>query len=308
MEISDRVTVLRGGRKVATENTRDMDKQTLARLMVGRNIVFTVQKNDATGETRRVLSVRNLLAPGNRLISSLKGLSFDVRAGEIVGVAGVDGNGQTELAEALTGLRRSEGGEVLLEGRSILNLPPRNVIDAGTAFIPEDRKTVGSIKNYGIDKNLILRRERIPGISRRGLIAYRRVARRTDEVIREYDIRYSGRNMPVSTLSGGNLQKVILAREIGSDCRLLIAMHPTRGLDVGAIEFVHEKLLEARAKGTAILLISSELEEILALSDRVLVMSGGAFSGELTRENITAENIGMLMGGEELSQTEGGGA
>jgi simple sugar transport system ATP-binding protein len=138
MEISDRVTVLRGGRKVATENTRDMDKQTLARLMVGRDVVFTVQKGDIYGETRPVLSVRNLRAPGNRLISSLKELSFDVRAGEIVGVAGVDGNGQTELAEALTGLRRAEGGEVLLEGRSIKNRSPRKVIDAGTAVIPDD--------------------------------------------------------------------------------------------------------------------------------------------------------------------------
>jgi simple sugar transport system ATP-binding protein len=304
MEVSDRVTVLRGGKKVATEDTQNVDKQTLARLMVGRSVVFTVQKSDAVPNAREVLRVSGLKAPGNRLVSSLKDLSFTVRAGEIVGVAGVDGNGQTELSEALTGLRHVDDGEILLTGQTITNLPPRKLIDAGVAFIPEDRKSVGSVKNYGIDRNLVLRRECAPGVSRRGVIHWRRVAKNADEVIRAYDVRYSGRQMPVSQLSGGNLQKVILAREIGSDCRLLIAMHPTRGLDVGAIEFIHEKLLQARARGAAILLISSELEEILALSDRVLVLSGGAFSGELTEGGITPENIGMLMGGESLPGEE----
>ncbi|MCE5342398.1 MAG: ABC transporter ATP-binding protein [Eubacteriales bacterium] len=306
MEISDRVTVLRGGKNVATENTADMDKQKLARLMVGRNVDFGVQKDSFAGETSQVLSVHNLVVPGNRLVSSLKGVSFTIRAGEIVGIAGVDGNGQAELAEALTGLRHVEQGEVLLGGQNIKNISPRRVIDTGVALIPEDRKSVGTVKNYTIDQNIILRREKAPSASRHGMLAYKRITRRTDEMIKEYDIRYTGRYLPVSALSGGNLQKVILAREISANCRLLIAMHPTRGLDVGAIEFVHAKLLQAREKGTALLLISSELEEILALADRVFVMCDGRFAGELTQRNITMENIGMLMGGETLAaQKEG---
>jgi ABC-type uncharacterized transport system ATPase subunit len=302
-EISDRVTVLRAGKNVATENTAELDKQTLARLMVGRNVDFGVRKADFAGDAAQVLRVNRLEATGNRLVSSLKGISFDVRAGEIVGIAGVDGNGQAELAEALTGLRRVERGEVLLHGKNVQNATPRRMIDAGVALIPEDRKSVGSVKNYSMDQNVILRREAQPAAGRHGLLAYPRVARRTDELIREFDIRYTGRHLPVSTLSGGNLQKVILAREISADCCLLVAMHPTRGLDVGAIEFVHEKLLAARAKGTAILLISSELEEILTLADRVFVLCDGRFTGELTQRNITMENIGLLMGGESLAAT-----
>ena len=299
MEISDRVSVLCRGKNVATVDTKDMSKEQLARLMVGRDVVFTVEKTDLQQKGETVLEIENLCVNGERLASTLQKISFQIRGGEIYGIAGVDGNGQSELMEAIAGLRKVCEGAIRIDGKDATNCPPAQAIRYRTAFIPEDRKQVGTVKSFGIEKNLILRDVDNPRYTRHGLINYKRLRDEADEVIEEYDIRLLDRESPMGLLSGGNLQKVILAREIRSNPRLLLAMHPTRGLDVGAIEFIHKKLLKARDQGAAILLISSELEEIMSLSDRVSVICNGKISRELTAEDITIENIGLLMGGEE---------
>lgn len=305
LEISDRVAVLCRGKNVCTVNTKDVTKTDLARMMVGRNVVLTVERTRQAVSDEAVLQIRGLEAEGNRLASCLKGLDLTVHRGEIFGLAGVDGNGQSELVEAISGMRRVQGGTVSLCGRDITNASPGEIIRRGAALIPEDRKKVGTVHSFSIDRNLILRNLSRSRYARRGLIDYALLAEDTDQVIQEYDIRLSGRADPVRHLSGGNLQKVILAREIRSNPRLLVAMHPTRGLDVGAIEFIHRKILDAAEQGAAVLLISTELEEIISLSDTVAVMSGGALSQPLRGPDINLENLGLLMGGASL---EGGGA
>ncbi len=306
MEISDRVTVLCRGKKIGTVDTKDMTKEKLARLMVGRDVVFTVEKTASKGSQDKVLEIQDLSVKGRRLASTIKHLNLTIHAGEILGVSGVDGNGQSELVEAITGLRPVESGKVLIDGKDMTNRSPAEIIKAKTALVPEDRKKVGSVKSYNIEKNLILRDLTNPAYCKHGILNYKALEKTADEIIQEYDIRLSERQSPVGALSGGNLQKVILAREIKSQPRLLVAMHPTRGLDVGAIEFIHKKLIEARDAGAAVLLVSAELEEILSLSDRVVVMSGGRISGELGEKDITMEKIGLLMGGEKLGGSANG--
>ena len=301
MEISDRVSVLCRGKNVATVDTKEMTKEQLARLMVGRDVVFTVEKNAIQQSGETILDIENLCVTGERLASTLQAVSLRICGGEIYGVAGVDGNGQSELMEAIAGLRKICKGSIHIDGKDVTNLTPAQIINCRTAFIPEDRKQVGTVKSFGIEKNMILRGVNNPNHTRYGLINYKKLHDEADKVIEEYDIRFLDRESPVGLLSGGNLQKVILAREIRSNPRLLLAMHPTRGLDVGAIEFIHKKLLEARDQGAAILLISSELEEIMSLSDRVVVICNGKISKELTANDVTIEKIGLLMGGENTA-------
>lgn len=305
MEISDRVAVLCRGKNVCTVNTRDVTKIELARMMVGRDVVLTVERERHPLAEEVVLSVRNLQVTGNRLASCIKDLDLTIHRGEIFGLAGVDGNGQSELVEAITGMRRIEAGEVRVCGKDVTNASPREIIRDGTALIPEDRKKVGTVHSFSIDRNMILRNLNDPRYCRRGVIDYKRLSQDTDQVIEEYDIRLSNRTDPVSHLSGGNLQKVILAREIKSKPSLLVAMHLTRGLDVGAIEFIHKKILEAANQGAAVLLVSTELEEIASLSDTVAVMSGGKLSQPLRGSMVNLENLGLLIGGSKL---EGGTA
>lgn len=305
IEISDRVCVLCRGKNIGTEKTKDMTKQKLAKMMVGREVVFTVEKEGREQLDEEVLKVENLSVKGKRLASSIKQLSFSIHAGEVFGIAGVDGNGQSELVEAIAGLRKVESGKVIVAGDDMTNKSPRDFINHHVSLVPEDRKETGSVKNYNIDKNLILRNMSHSGYCKHGTINYKKIKQDADQVIKEYDIRLSERNYPVVALSGGNLQKVILAREIKACPRLLLAMHPTRGLDVGAIEFIHKKILEVRHSQAAVLLVSSELEEIMALSDRVVIMSDGKFSEELTEDSVNIENIGLLMGGETLGEREG---
>lgn len=303
LEISDRIAVLCRGKNVCTVNTKDVTKTDLARMMVGRNVVLTVERSRQPVSDEEVLRIRGLEAEGNRLASCLKGLDLTIHRGEIFGLAGVDGNGQSELVEAISGMRRIQSGTVTLCGRDITNASPGEIIRSGAALIPEDRKKVGTVHSFSIDRNLILRNLSKSRYNRRGFIDYALLAKDTDQIIQEYDIRLSNRTDPVRHLSGGNLQKVILAREIKSNPRLLVAMHPTRGLDVGAIEFIHRKILEAAEQGAAVLLVSTELEEIISLSDTVAVMSGGVLSQPLRGTDINLENLGLLMGGASL---EGG--
>ena len=305
MEISDRVAVLCRGKNVCTVNTKDVNQAQLARMMVGRDVVLTVEKEEHPASEEVVLQIENLQVTGNRRASCINGLNLVIHSGEVFGLAGVDGNGQSELVEAINGMRRVQGGKVMLCGEDITNAPPRQVIEKGEALIPEDRKKVGTVCSFSIDRNLILRNLNDPRYCRRGMIDYKALAKDTDQIIEEFDIRLSHRANPVDHLSGGNLQKVILAREIKSKPKLLVAMHPTRGLDVGAIEFIHRKILDAAKDGAAVLLVSTELEEIVSLSDTVAVMFDGALSRPLQGDELNVENLGLLLGGAKI---EGGAA
>ena len=296
-EISDRVTVLCRGKTVNTFDTADVTTRELARLMVGREVVLRVEKSGGTPRGEPVLELRNLCVKGRRRAATINGLNLTIRGGEIFGIAGVDGNGQSELTEAVTGIRPVQKGQIILCGKDLTHQKPRRLIDNGVALVPEDRKRVGSVQSFDIEHNLILRRSADPAYCRYGLIQYKTLTREADGIIGEFDIRYSDRAAPVAHLSGGNLQKLILARELHAKPRLLVAMHPTLGLDVGAIEFIHGKILEASAAGAAVLLVSSELEEILALADSVVVMNNGGICDVLQGGALNLENIGMLMGG-----------
>ncbi len=301
-EISDRVSVLCRGKNIGTVETAGVSTQELARMMVGRDVVFSVDRQGEYTSGETVLCVQNLCVKGNRRASTLQNLNLTIRQGEVLGIAGVDGNGQSELVEAIAGIRRVQAGSIEMCGQSITNASPGHIINKGIAMIPEDRKQVGSVQSFNIDRNLVLRRSGDTAYARRGIINYKKLTEEADKLIAEYDIRLSHRLSTVSLLSGGNLQKLILARELHACPKLLVAMHPTRGLDVGAIEFIHKRILEARAQGTAVLLISSELEEITALSDSVVVISNGQLSNVLKDESLNMETIGMLMGGAASAQ------
>lgn len=300
LEISDRVAVLCRGKNVCTVNTKDVSKTDLARMMVGRDVVLTVERETPQISSKKVLDIQNLQVTGNRLASCIKDLNLTIHEGEIFGLAGVDGSGQSELVEAISGMRRVEGGHISICGKEITNASPREIIESKTALIPEDRKKVGTVHSFSIDRNLILRNLHDPRYCHRGVIDYKALSADTDQIIQEFDIRFSNRTDPVSHLSGGNLQKVILAREIKSAPVLLVAMHPTRGLDVGAIEFIHRKILDAANQGAAVLLVSTELDEIVSLSDTVAVISSGRLSQPLRGDMVNMENLGLLIGGSEL--------
>ncbi|HSR35334.1 MAG TPA: ABC transporter ATP-binding protein [Anaerolineae bacterium] len=306
MEIADRITVLRKGRVTATGLApSDTTAGELARLMVGRSVLFHVEREaQAPGEV--VLAVENVSADNDRGRPALKGISFQVRAGEILGIAGVAGNGQPELAEVITGLRKCSGGRVLVNGQDVSNQPARIAIDRGVAHIPEDRKEVGTAPNLSITSNLILKAYRKPPMARGLAIDFSKASQHAGKLKDEYDIVAPSVDTSVRYLSGGNLQRVILAREISAGPGLMIAMQPTRGLDVGAIEGVQRLLLELRRSGTAVLLVSEELDEITALSDRIAVMYEGQIVGEFSgvtgdRER---EQIGLMMTGQAARKAE----
>ena len=300
LEISDRVAVLCRGKNVCTVNTAEVTKEDLARMMVGRDVVLTVKRMNPQITPEPVLQIHDLCVTGNRLASCLKNIDLTIRKGEIYGIAGVDGNGQSELVEAVTGMRHVDAGTICLSGTDITNATPGEIIGSGVSLVPEDRKKVGSVHSFSVDRNMILRSLTHTPYCKHGLIDYGRLAEDTDDVIAQYDIRLSHRSAPVSHLSGGNLQKVILAREIGAQPKLLVAMHPTRGLDVGAIESIHRRILEAASAGLSVLLVSTELEEIMSLSDTVAVISGGRLSKPLRGDTLTMENLGLLMGGSDI--------
>jgi simple sugar transport system ATP-binding protein len=295
LEIADRVTVLRRGKLVATLPVEGATEESLARLMVGREVLLEVEKAETTpGE--ELLRVEGLHVHDDRGVEKVQGVSFEVRAGEIVGIAGVDGNGQTELIDALTGLRRPDAGRIELGGHDVTHDSVRGHFEAGIGHIPQDRQRRGLVLEFSIAENLALHDFRKEPASRLGWLFPRRLVERAKGLITEFDIRGGAAETPAGSLSGGNQQKVILAREINRDPRVLIAAQPTRGLDVGAIEFVHRRLVEERDQGRAILLVSLELDEILSLSDRILVMFEGAIVGEFP-PTATQEELGLAMTG-----------
>jgi simple sugar transport system ATP-binding protein len=295
MAIADRITVLRHGRVTAAGlRSADTSKAELAKLMVGRTVLFDLDKKpQAPGEV--VLTLEGVCADNDKGRPALRNLSLTVRAGEIVGVAGVAGNGQSELAEVITGLRHCTAGRVLVQGEDITNRPARLAIHKGVAHVPEDRAHVGSAPNLSITDNVIMKSYRHPPLAKGGSLDRGAARRNAERLKEEYAILAPSVDTPVRLLSGGNLQRVILARELSAKPQLLIAMQPTRGLDVGAIEGVQRLLLAQREAGAAMLLVSEELEEIFALSDRIVVLYEGEIAGEITEHD--PEAIGLMMTG-----------
>jgi simple sugar transport system ATP-binding protein len=293
LEIADRVTVLRRGKKIETVPRAGATEESLARAMVGRDVLLRVDKPPAEpGDT--LLEVDDLYVDDDRGIGKVRGVSLNVRAGEIVGIAGVDGNGQTELIDALAGLRRVKSGGITIGGENVTSGSARTNLDAGLGHIPEDRQRRGLVLEFTIAENIALHDYAKPPDSKWGWLFPQRLVERARTLIKEFDIRGGGPLTRAAGLSGGNQQKVVVAREVSRDPKVLIAAQPTRGLDVGAIEYVHRRLVEERAKGRAILLVSLELEEILSLSDRVLVLYEGQIVGEHTGE-VSEEHIGLEM-------------
>jgi ABC-type uncharacterized transport system ATPase subunit len=295
LEIADRITVLRQGRKVDTVPREGATQAGLARLMVGRDVVLRVEKTPAEpGEP--LLVVEDLVVLDDRGLDAVRGVSFEVRAGEIVGIAGVDGNGQTELIDALTGLRRPASGQVAVGGKDVTSAPARERLDGGLGHIPEDRQLRGLVLDFTLAENIALHDFRKPPTSRWGWLYPRRMVEVAREFLRAFDVRGGGPETIAAALSGGNQQKVVVAREISRDPRVLVAAQPTRGVDVGAIEFIHKRLVQERDEGKAILLISLELDEILSLSDRILVIYEGRIVGEYA-PNVSEEELGIAMTG-----------
>jgi simple sugar transport system ATP-binding protein len=299
LEIADRITVLRRGKKIDTVDKEGATEEQLARLMVGREVLLRVEKPPhETGET--LLKVENVSVVDDRGLPAVRDVSFEVRSGEVVGIAGVDGNGQTELIDAITGLRRLEEGRVFVSGEDVTNGNARKVLDAGMGHIPEDRHRRGLVLDFTLAENIALHDYKEEPDSRYGWLFPNRLIARARRLLQAFDVRGGGPTTKASALSGGNQQKVVVAREVGRDPRVLLAAQPTRGLDVGAIEFVHRRLVEERDQGRAILLVSLELDEILSLSDRILVMFEGRVVGEYTPD-VSPEELGVAMigGGRE---------
>ena len=295
LEIADRVTVLRRGKKVDTVPREGATREGLARLMVGREVLLRVEKA-AAAPTEPLMVVQNLTVFDERGLEAVRDVSFQVRAGEIVGLAGVDGNGQTELIDALTGLRTPESGTVVVGGREVTNESARQHLDHGVGHIPEDRQRRGLVLDFSLAENLALHDFRKKPNSFFGWLRPGRMVAWARGLLKEFDVRGGGPQTRASALSGGNQQKVVVAREVARDPRVLIAAQPTRGLDVGAIEFVHRRLVEERNEGRAVLLISLEIDEVLSLSDRILVIYEGQIAAEYGPE-VTEQELGIAMTG-----------
>ncbi|MEA2363908.1 MAG: ral nucleoside transport system ATP-binding protein [Thermoleophilaceae bacterium] len=295
LEIADRVTVLRRGKKVDTVPTAGATEQSLARLMVGRDVLLRVEKPEIELGPP-VLEVDDLDVRDDRGLEAVRGVSLNVRGGEIVALAGVDGNGQHELVEAIAGLRDTEAGTVAIAGQQVGGHGVRATCDAGVAHIPEDRQLRGLVLDFTLAENLALREYRSPPLSRAGWLNVGRINARARSLLHEFDVRGGSESTLAGSLSGGNQQKVCIAREIASNPRLLIAHQPTRGLDVGAIEFVHQRLIAERDKGRGVLLVSLESEEVRSLADRILVIYEGRIVGEFPPD-ASEEELGFAMTG-----------
>ena len=294
---SDYCTIIRQGKYIGTVKVDGVNENELAAMMVGREVNFRVEKKDQEpGEV--VLDVKNLHAKDYRDVEIVKGLNLQVRRGEIVGLAGVDGNGQTELVEVLTGLRKGESGEVKVLGKDLFNKSPHDTFEGGISSIPADRQKHGLILEFSNEDNLILQHFEEEPFARKGILNRKAIREHATELIEKFDIRPRGcEEAPSGTLSGGNQQKVIIAREVTNDKDLLIAVNPTRGLDVGAIEFVHKYLVEQRNKNRAVLLVSFELDEIMSLSDRIEVIFDGQITGSVPGKDADEKELGFMMAG-----------
>lgn len=304
LDVADRVTVLRRGKIIATRDTAGATQADLARLMVGRDVVLTVDKKPPAPR-EPLLQVRDLVVHDDRHIEALRGVSFDVRAGEIVGIAGVDGNGQAELIDAITGLRRSTSGTIRVGEVDITDASPHDALEAGVGHIPTDRQHRGLVMDFSLAENLALHDFDKPPASRYGWLPPKGLERAAEPLLSEFDVRGGSPVTPAKSLSGGNQQKVIIAREISRDPQVLVASQPTRGLDVGAIEYVHRRLVAERDAGRAILLVSLELDEVLSLSDRILVLFEGRIVAEYAA-GVDRQTLGEAMLGTLSAATASG--
>ena len=303
LDVADRITVIRQGKVIGTTTPQDTDKNMLASMMVGRDVVLEVEKSKAK-PTELTLRVENLKVLDDRNILAVNGVSFEVLAGEILGVAGVQGNGQTQLVEALTGLRHPVEGRIELLGTDITRGTPRQITELGTAHIPEDRQRDGLVLSYPVTDNMVLNTFYIEPFTERVVLQEEAIRSNAEALIEAFDIRTPSAVVDVGTLSGGNQQKVIVARELSRPIKLLVAAQPTRGLDVGSIEYIHNRLIEKRDEGVAVLLVSTELDEIMQLSDRIAVMYRGQIVDILAIEDASKESVGLLMAGI-LSEAQG---
>ncbi len=295
-DLSDRITVMRDGRVVDTVPNDGIEQRTLARMMVGRDVQLQPDRPEVERGPVR-LRVRDLVVNNDQDLPALRGISLDVHAGEIVGIAGVSGNGQRELAETIAGLREAVSGEIELDGKSILHASVAERLRAGLAFIPEERMRHGTIGVFSVAENMILQNHGDPPFARSVFFDFGAIARHTGELIRRFNIKTPSQETPVKNLSGGNIQKLILARELSRQPVVLIAAQPTRGVDISATEYIRHTLMQQRNEGVAILLISEDLDEILALSDRIVVLYEGQIMGVVDREDADVEMLGLMMAG-----------
>lgn len=298
MEVADRCTILRKGKYIGTVEIGDTTKEELSRMMVGRDVSFCVEKKEAKpGET--VLKIEHMTVPSKvHDNNAVRDVSFNVRRGEIVCIAGIDGNGQSEFVQALTGLEKPSAGKIIFEGKDITHASIREKSKAGMSHIPEDRHKHGLVLDYTLEQNMVLQRYWEPDFQKAGFIKNKAVREYSEKLIRQYDVRSGqGSATIVRSMSGGNQQKAIIAREIDKNPELLVAVQPTRGLDVGAIEYIHSQLVAQRDSGKAVLLVSLELDEVMDVSDRILVMYEGELVGQLDPKKITVEELGLYMAG-----------
>lgn len=298
MSLSQRVSVLRRGEMVTTVETSKTTKNELARMMVGRDVFFRIGKK-GIHPGRVVMQIRSLEAQNDRGLPALKDVSFIIREKEIFGIAGVAGNGQRELIEVITGLRKASAGSIIIDGEEVTNWSPRKIAGKGVSHIPEDRLKMGLVPDMTVAENLLMRDYQSPPYSKGLFISRREVEKRAKELISSYNIITPSINSPAKLLSGGNIQRLVLARELSTDPLLVVASHPTYGLDVGATEHIRSLLLKQLEKGSAVLLVSEDLEEVLTLSDRIAVMHGGRIIKIMDAEDADIEEIGLLMAGEE---------
>lgn len=299
--VSDRVTVIRRGKSIETVEIAGATNADLAEMMVGRSVSFKTEKQ-ASKPKEVVLSIKDLVVNENRGVPAVKNLSLDVRAGEIVGIAGIDGNGQSELIQAITGLRKVESGSIELKGDSIVGLHPRQITELSVGHVPEDRHRDGLILEMMISENIALQTYYKELHSKNGILNYSNITSYAKKLMEEFDVRAASELVPAAALSGGNQQKAIIAREIDRDPDLLIVSQPTRGLDVGAIEYIHKRLIEERDNGKAVLVVSFELDEILNVSDRIAVIHDGKIQGIVSPETTNKQGLGVLMAGGNLGK------
>jgi len=297
---TNRVTVLRDGKAIGTRPTADVTKKDLATMMVGRPVSLERHRPPVEiGEVR--LKLENVSATDRKNGQQvLQNANFDVHGGEIVGVAGVSGNGQRQLAEVIAGLWRVGSGKIFIEGKEVTNLPPSKMIDAGLSYIPEERMHDGAIKDFSVAENLILQDHIRPPFSKGIFLNFQHISNHAKQIISDFNVKTPSQETPIKNLSGGNIQKLILARELSRKPRVLIAAQPTRGVDIGATEYIHAQLLKQRSEGLATLLISEDLDEVRGLSDRIVVIFGGEIMGIVNNDDTTVEELGLMMAGEKM--------
>lgn len=299
--VSDRVTVIRRGKSIETVEIGGATNQDLAEMMVGRSVSFKTEKGPSQPK-EVVLSIENLVVNENRGVPAVKNLSLELRAGEIVGIAGIDGNGQSELIQAITGLRKVKSGSIKIKGKEVVGLHPRQITEMSVGHVPEDRHRDGLVLDMMISENIALQTYYKEPLSKNGILNYPNITSYAKKLMEEFDVRAASEVVPAKALSGGNQQKAIIAREIDRDPDLLIVSQPTRGLDVGAIEYIHKRLIQERDNGKAVLVVSFELDEILNVSDRIAVIHDGKIQGIVTPETTNKQELGILMAGGQVKE------